>query len=107
MKIKHHKQVVNMLYEEWDLGKTASEAKGKSCAWIYWFEILSEAEAIIVEKIDDSIVGVCAYSKWNSKKHIIRKKLYGVLKKILIHSFLIENKEAIYKYSNNYDYLPK
>lgn len=107
MKMKHHKQIVDMLYKEWDLGKAASKAKGKTCAWIYWFEILSEAEQIIIEKVDDNIVGVCGYSKWISKKNIVRKKVYNLFANLLIHSFLIKNKEAMYKYENDYDYLPK
>lgn len=107
MKIKYSKQIVNMLYNEWDLGKKSSNAKGKTCAWIYWFEILNEAEQIIIEKQDNKVVGVCGYSKWDSKKHIFRKKFYGVLKNILIHSPLIKNKKAIYKYNEDYNYLPK
>lgn len=107
MRIKYHKQIVDMLFKEWDLGKTSSKAKGKTCAWIYWFEILNEAEQIIIEKVDGNVVGVCGYSKWNSNRHIIRKKFYGLLKKILVNSFLIKNKNAIYQYDKDYDYLPK
>lgn len=107
MKIKSHKHIVDMLYNEWDLGKKSSNAKGKTCAWIYWFEILNEAEQVIIEKQDNKVVGVCGYSKWNSKKHCLRKKYYGILKNILIHSPLIKNKQAIYKYNDDYYYLPK
>ena len=107
MKIKYHRQIVDMLYEEWDLGKKKSHAKGKTCAWIYWFEILSDAEQIVIEKDNDKIIGLCAYSKWNSKKHFIRKKYYSILRKILINSPLIRNKKAIYEYSEGYNYLPK
>lgn len=107
MKIKHHKQIVDMLYNEWDLGKRSSNAKGKICAWIYWFEILNEAEKIIIEKVNDNVIGVCGYSKWNSKKHLIRKKYYGILKDILINSPLIKNKQAIHEYNTSYNYLPK
>lgn len=107
MKIKYHKQIVDMLYNEWDLGKKSSKAKGKTCAWIYWFEILNEAEQIIIEKEDNNVIGVCGYSKWNSKKHFIRKKYYGILKNILINSPLIKNKQAIHKYNDDYNYLPK
>lgn len=107
MKLKYHKQIVDMLYNEWDLGKKKSKAKGKTCAWIYWFEILNEAEQVIIEKENNKVIGVCGYSKWNSKKHFIRKKYYGILKNILIHSPLIKNKQAIYKYNNDYNYLPK
>lgn len=107
MKIKYHKQIVDMLYDEWDLGKKSSKAKGKTCAWIYWFEILNEAEQIIIEREENKVIGVCGYSKWNSKKHIIRKRYYGILKNVLINSPLIKNKQAIYKYNNDYSYLPK
>ena len=107
MKIKYHKQIVDMLYNEWDLGKRSSEAKGKTCAWIYWLEILNEAEKILIEKEDYKVIGVCGYSKQNSRKHIFRKNFYGILKNILINSPLIKNKKAIYKYNNDYDYLPK
>ena len=61
MRIKHHKQIVDMLYKEWDLGKKSSKAKGKTCAWIYWFEILNEVEEVITEKKDNNIIGICAY----------------------------------------------
>lgn len=107
MKIKYHKQIVNILYNEWDLGKISSKAKGKTCAWIYWFEILSEVQKIILEKENDNIIGMCGYTKFNSKKYILRKKFYTLLRKLLIHSFLVKNKDAIYKYDNAYDYLPK
>lgn len=107
MRIKHHKQIVDMLYNEWDLGKRSSKAKGKTCAWIYWFEILNEAEKIIIEKENDNLIGVCGYSKWSSKKHFIRKKYYGILKDILINSPLIKNKQAIHEYNASYSYLPK
>jgi len=107
MRIKHHKQIVGMLYNEWDLGKRSSKAKRKTCAWIYWFEILNKAEKIIIEKRDNNVVGVCGYSKWNSKKHLIRKKYYGILKDILINSPLIKNKQAIHEYNTSYSYLPK
>ena len=50
MKIKYHKQIVNMLYNEWDLGKRSSGAIGKTSAWIYWFGILNEAEKILIER---------------------------------------------------------
>lgn len=107
MKIKYSKQIVDILYNEWDLGKKSSNAKGKTCAWIYWFEILSEAEKAVIEKQDGKVIGVCAYTKWNSKKYFFRKKFYGLLKNILIHSPLVENKEEIYKYNENYNYLPQ
>lgn len=107
MKFSEHTQIVDMLYNEWDLGKESSKAKGKICAWIYWFEILKEAEQIVIEKENNKVIGVCGYSKWNSKKHYIRKKYYAILRNILMNSPLIKDKEAIYKYNADYDYLPE
>lgn len=56
---------------------------------------------------NNNIIGICGYSKLNSRKHIIRKNIYKLLKNILICSFLVKDKEKIYKYNNNYDYLPE
>lgn len=107
MKCKEMKQVVDLLYEEWDLGKTQSGAKGKTCAWIYLFEILEESEKIILERSDDKVIGICGYSKWNSKKYSMRKKFYSFLKKLLIYSPKIKDKKAIFTYYKDYDYLPE
>lgn len=37
----------------------------------------------------------------------IRKKIYGLLKWLLIRNPLAKDKNAIYKYDIDYDYLPK
>lgn len=106
MKIKEMKQIVNLFDEEWDLGKASSKAKGKTCAWIYLFEVLECSEKIVLEKVDNEVIGICGYSKWNSKKAIIRKIFYKILKNILIYSPLIKNKKAMLKYNEDYDYTP-
>lgn len=107
MKMSEMKQVVNLLCKEWDLGKTESKAYGKICGWIYLFEILEESEEIIVKKNNNKVIGICGYSKWNSKRNILRKKIYRLLKNLLIISPFIKNKKAIYKYIKDYDYTPK
>ena len=107
MKHKYKKQIVDMLSKEWDLGKTRSKAKGKTAGWIYLFEILEESEDIILEIDNDKVIGVCGYAKWNSKKHLFRKKYYHLLKNLIIHSPLIKNKKAMLKYYNEYDYVPE
>lgn len=107
MKHKYKKQIVDMLSKEWDLGKTRSKAKGKTAGWIYLFEILEESEDIILEIENDKVIGVCGYAKWNSKKHLLRKKYYHLLKNLTIHSPLIKNKKAMLKYHNEYDYVPE
>ena len=100
------KRMAELLYNEWDLGKRLSGAKGKTCAYIYLFEILSETEKLVLKKENNKIVGFAGYSKWNSKKRIITKKFYGLMAKILINSPLVKNKQAIYDYNNEYDNIP-
>ena len=56
---------------------------------------------------DEWDLGICGYAKWNSKRHIVRKKFFHILKLILIWSPLVKDKKAIYEYSNNYDYTPE
>lgn len=107
MNLKDIFQAVNLLYDEWDLGKQPSGAKGKICAWIYLMAILEESEIIITEKTKKKLIGFCGYAKWNSKKHLIRKKLCYIIKKILLASPTIKDKQAIEKYNNDYDYTPK
>lgn len=107
MLIFNLKKMTNLLYEEWDLAKLKSGAKGKTCAYIYLFEILSESEKIVIKKEDNKLVGFAGYSKWNSKKHFIRKKFYKLLAKILINSPLVKNKKAIHDYNESYDSIPK
>ena len=48
MTLKEMRNIVNLLDNEWDLGKTPSKAKGKICAWIYLFEILEESENVVI-----------------------------------------------------------
>ena len=101
------RNIVNLLDNEWDLGKTPSKAKGKICAWIYLFEILEESENVVIEKEGNNVIGICSYAKWNSKKHLIKKKFYNILKNLLIHSPFIKDKKAVIKYNEDYDYTPK
>ncbi len=68
MTLKEMRNVVDLLDNEWDLGKTSSKAKGKICAWIYLFEILEKSEAVLLEKENDKVIGICSYSKKNCKK---------------------------------------
>ena len=107
MRFKYHKKIVDMLYNEWDLGKIKTGARGKTCAWIYWFEVLAEAEEVIYESASNNIIGVCAYSKWDSRKHWLRKNYYALVKKLITHSFLIKNKKEMQKYDEDYDFLPE
>ena len=107
MKHSYKKQVVDMLVNEWDLGKTRSGAKGKTAGWIYLYEILEESEELVFEIDNGKVIGICGYAKWNSKKHIFRKKFYHILKVLLMHSPMIKNKEEMYKYHKNYNYIPE
>ncbi|MDO4283234.1 MAG: GNAT family N-acetyltransferase [Clostridia bacterium] len=103
MKLSEMRQVVDMLYDEWDLGKTPSRAVGKTCAWIYLFGILEESTKVILEKENQKVVGMCGYLKFGSKG----KRRYQILRSILRHSPLIRNKKALCQYDKNYDYTPE
>lgn len=101
------RRMTDMLYEQWDMGKEKSKAIGKTCAYIYIFEILSETEKLVLKYENKKLVGYAGYSKWNSKKHFLRKKFYGILAKILINSPLVKNKQAIHDYNEAYDSVPE
>ena len=85
MKFKDAREIVRLLDNEWDLGKKSSGGKKNVCAWIYLCEIMEESEEIVIERKDYKVIGICGYSKWNSKRHLFRKKFYRILKKILIN----------------------
>lgn len=107
MRLRDAKQIVKLLGDEWDLGKRSSGGKNNVCAWIYFCEFMSESEKIIIERKDNKVIGICGYTNWSSKKHLVRKKFYAILKKMLINSNLIEDKKAMLKYLNDYNYTPK
>ena len=75
MNVKEMKQAVEILGKEQNLGKKEAEAEGNICAWIYLMEILEESEKIITYKENGELIGFCGYAKWNSKKHLLRKKI--------------------------------
>ena len=104
MNIKEMRQAVDILGKEWNLGKKESGAEGNICAWIYLMEILEESEKIITYKENGELIGFCGYAKWNSKKHLLRKKLSKIIKNRLMNSKKIKNKNAIKKYDENYGY---
>jgi len=100
-------QAVSLLDKEWNLGKSISGATGKVCAWIYLMEILQESEMVIVYKENRKIIGFCGYAKWKSKKHLIKKKFYSVLKKLLVASPKVKDKRALANYMKNYESIPE
>lgn len=101
------KQAVNLLANEWNLGKKECGATGDICAWIYLFSVLEENERIVTCKNGTKLVGFAGYSKNNSKKHLLKKKIYKNLKNKLYKSKDIKDLNALKEYENNYDYLPQ
>lgn len=61
---------------------------------------------MIIEKDNGKLIGFCGYAKWKSSKHIIKKKIYHIIKVILIYSPSIRDKKALVKYNDDYDYTP-
>lgn len=107
MKYNEMKQAVNLLANEWDLGKKESGAEGNICAWIYLMDLLEESEQIVTYKSGNKLIGFCGYSKQSSHKKIVKKKIYKIIGNILKKSKKIKNKDAINKYCNNYNYVPE
>lgn len=106
MKINDMLRAVKLLENEWDLGKIESGASGRLCAWIYLLEILEETEQFVYYRKNDKLLGFAGYSKWNSKKHILKKKFYTFVKKQLYKSKKIKDVNALMEYEKNYDYVP-
>ena len=107
MKYSEMKQAVKLLSKEWNLGKKEAEADNDICAWIYLLDVLQESEKIIKYKSKNKLVGFCGYSKENSNKHIISKKIYGFIKNKLYKSNSIKNLKAFKEYESNYNYIPE
>ncbi len=107
MKYNEMKQAVNLLANEWDLGKKEAGAEGNICAWIYLMDLLEESEQIVTYKSGNKLIGFCGYSKQSSHKKIIKKKIYKTIGNILRKSKKIKNKDALNKFDNNYNYVPE
>ena len=104
MNYSEMKQAVKLLSKEWNLGKKESGATNDICAWIYLLDILEESERIVKYKDKNKLIGFCGYSKDGSKKHLIRKVFYRIIKNKLFKSKNIKNVDALKSYYDNYDY---
>ena len=107
MTIKDMKQAVKLLSKEWNLGKKEAGADNDICAWIYLLDVLQESEKIITYKSGNKLIGFCGYSKENSNKHMVSKKIYGFIKNRLYKSNSIKNLKAFKEYESNYNYIPE
>lgn len=106
MKYKDMKYAVKLLESEWDLGKKECGASGNICAWIYLMGILEETEQFVYYRKNGKLIGFTGYSKSNSKRHILKKKLYSFIKRQLYKSKKIKDLNALKNYEHNYNYLP-
>ena len=106
------KQAVKLLANEWNLGKKECGATGNICAWIYLFTVLEESEKIVTCKDGRKLIGFSGYSKDNSKKHLLKKKFYTIMKNKLYKSKDIKDfacdtaLEEIYRDNKYIYYLP-
>lgn len=107
MKIKDMKQAVELFINEWDLGEKESGASRKLCAWIYLMEILEETEQFVYYRENGKMLGFAGYSNENSRKHLIKKKLYHFIKNQLYKSKEIKDLNALKEYEDNYYYVPQ
>lgn len=107
MKLKDMRQAVGLLQKEWNLGQRESGATGNICALIYLMQILEETERLFVYREADRLIGFAGYSNVHSRKHLLKKKFYGLVEHWLWRSKKIHNKEALRGYFEKYDYLPE
>jgi len=107
MTVKEMKQAIKLLSKEWNLGKQEAEADNDICACIYLLDILQESEKIITYKLGNKLIGFCGYSKENSNRHMVSKKIYGFIKNKLYKSSSIKNLKAFKEYESNYNYIPE
>lgn len=107
MKYNEMKQAVNLLAEEWNLGKKESEAEGNICSWIYLIDVLEESENIATYKDGKKLVGFCGYSNKSSHRRLLKQKIYKTISNILRKNKKIKNKEGFNRYENNYEYVPE
>lgn len=107
MNYKDMKRAVELLETEWDLGAKVSGASRRLCAWIYLMEVLEETEQIVCYKENGKLIGFSGYSKWSSKKHILKKNFYSFIKKQLYKSKDIKDLNALKEYEINYNYVPQ
>ena len=106
MKVNDMLRAVELLENEWDLGGMECGASRRLCAWIYLLEILEETEQFVYYKENGKLLGFAGYSKWNSKKHMLKKRFYSFIKKQLYKSKEIKDVKALMEYEKNYDYVP-
>lgn len=106
MKYKDMKHAVTLLEDEWNLGEKESGAPRRLCAWIYLMEILEETERFIYYRENKKLLGFAGYSKNNSKKYLLRKRLAKFIKSILYKSKNIKDVNALKEYNENYSYTP-
>lgn len=100
------KSVVNLLLEEWDLGRKVSNAQGDICGWIYLFDILSYADEMWVAVENGEIIGVMGFESYPRPKRKMRKKFYHTLFEKSKKSPDIPNPNALETYYTAYDYCP-
>ena len=69
-------------------------------------EILEETERFIYYRENKKLLGFAGYSKNNSKKYLLRKRLAKFIKSILYKSKNIKDVNALKEYNENYSYTP-
>lgn len=86
--------------------RKSSGASSKFCAWFYLIQILKKTEKLVYYRKNGKLIGIAGYSKNNSKKYILRKKLCGLIIKRMYRSHKIKNLKAFMEYQHDYDYVP-
>lgn len=71
--------------------RKSSGASSKFCAWFYLIQILEKTEKLVYYRKNGKLIWIAGYSKNNSKKYILRKKLCGLIIKRMYRSHKIKD----------------
>lgn len=106
-KFKYYKECIDMLDEEWDLGKTSAEINGNISARIYMLEILIYSTEIIVCLDNEKVIGFAGYDKYNDKRNFLKKKFLSFVRKLMFYSHKIKHRDKLKEYYSAYSYTPE
>lgn len=106
-KFKYYKECVDILGEEWDLGKTSAEIKGNISARIYMLEILMYSTEIIVCLDNKKVIGFAGYDKYSDKRDWLKKKFISFVRKLMFYSHKIKHRDKLIEYYDAYSYTPE
>lgn len=97
---------VNMLGNEWNLGKRQSCTKGNVCSWLYAYWILADAHRIYTYEKNGKAVGFVGYDAYKRPKTLKQYFFLFMFNFLRLHPFIIYPKK-LDEYYDKYEYVPE